>query len=140
MKLENKVALITGASRGIGRQIALDFAKEGADVGINYLRAQEQADSLKQEIEAMGRKAILLQGDISEEDQALKVVNTMIQEFGRIDILVNNAGYDDQYMIWEMPVEEFDRMIKVNLRLCLLSVSFPFSPSLGKLWRAWAAC
>ena len=116
MRLENKIALVTGASRGIGRQIALDFAKEGADVGINYLRSHEQAESLKKEIEAMGRKAVLLQADVSEEDQVIKMVDTMIQEFGRIDILVNNAGYDDQYMIWEMPVAEFDRMIKVNLR------------------------
>ncbi len=116
MRLKNKIALITGASRGIGRQIALEFAKEGADIGINFKKSTEAAKTLADEIKKMGRKAILLPADVGEEDQVKSIVDTMIKEFGRIDILVNNAGIDEEYRIWEMPVERFDNMIKVNLR------------------------
>lgn len=124
MRLKNKVALITGASRGIGRQIAIDFAKEGADVGINYKKCAKAAEELASEIEKMGRKAIILQADVSEEDQVKNMVDTMINEFGKIDILVNNAGIDEESWIWEMPVEKFDNMIKVNLRSIFLCTRY----------------
>lgn len=124
MRLENKVALITGASRGIGRQIALDFAKEGADVGINFRKERKAAEELAKEIEKMGRRAIIIQADVSEEDQVKSMVDTMINEFGRIDILVNNAGIDEERWLLEMSTEEFDHTIKVNLRSVFLCTRY----------------
>lgn len=124
MRLENKVALVTGASRGIGRQIALDFAKEGAKIGINFLSRVDSAESLKAEIEALGGQAILLQGDIGEPEPCKAMVEKTIAAFGRIDILVNNAGYNKQYKVWDLPVEEWHNVVKVNLRSQFLMVHY----------------
>lgn len=124
MKLQNKVALITGASRGIGRQIALDMAKEGADIGVNYLHNREKAEEVASEIRAMGRRAVVIQADVSEEQPVKDMVAVMMQEFGHIDILVNNAAIDEQFLIWEMPVERWDNMIKTNLRSQFLVTRF----------------
>lgn len=124
MKLENKVALITGASRGIGRRIAIDMAKEGADIGINYIHNKEKAEEVAAEVRALGRRALVIQADVSEEEPVKQMVDQMIQEFGRIDILVNNAAIDEQFLIWEMPVERWDNMIKMNLRSQFLVTRF----------------
>ena len=124
MKLENKVALITGASRGIGRRIAIDMAKEGADIGINYIHSREKAEAVAEEIRALGRRAVVIQADVSEEEPVRQMVDKMIQEFGRIDILVNNAAIDEQFFIWDMPVERWDNMIKMNLRSQFLVTRF----------------
>ena len=79
MKLQNKVALITGASRGIGQQIALDMAKEGADIGVNYLHNREKAEEVASEIRAMGRRAAVIQADVSEEQPVKDMVAVMMQ-------------------------------------------------------------
>ena len=124
MKLENKVALVTGGSRGIGRATALALAKEGCDVAINYVSNQEAAESIAAEIRELGRKACIYQADVSEEQPVVEMVDAIIKEFGQIDILVNNAGIDEQFLIWEMPVERFDNMIKKNLRSQFLVTRF----------------
>ena len=88
MKLQNKNALITGASRGIGREIALAFAREGADVGLNYLNSKDAAEELALEIRNMGRKAITIQADVSTVEPTQNMVATMLKKVGSIDILV----------------------------------------------------
>lgn len=134
MKLENKIALVTGGSRGIGREIALALAREGADVAINYVRSKGAAEEVAQEIEKMGRKAFLYQADVSEEQPVIDMVDAIIKEFGRIDILVNNAGIDEQYLIWEMPVERWDNMIKINLRSQFLVTRFVVPHMMEQNW------
>ncbi|MEM3048749.1 MAG: SDR family NAD(P)-dependent oxidoreductase, partial [Candidatus Bathyarchaeia archaeon] len=92
MRLRNKVVLITGAGRGIGRSIAKLFAQEGAKVVINYSKSESEAASLAKEIEETGGETLLVKADVSKSDQVKEMVKRVIDRFGRIDILVNNAG------------------------------------------------
>jgi len=92
--LNGKSVLITGAGRGIGRSIALELAKLGANIGVNYWRSQSTANKTKEEIEALGRKAVLLPCDVSKEEQVKNMAETAFSELGDIDFLVNNAGGD----------------------------------------------
>jgi 3-oxoacyl-[acyl-carrier protein] reductase len=115
MKFENKVALITGSSRGIGRATALLFAKEGAKIVVNYMQGEKEAKSVVEEIKKNGTDAIAIKCDVSDEKQVKKMVNDTIKRFGRIDILVNNAGivYDVPFL--ERTVEQWKRTLDVNL-------------------------
>jgi 3-oxoacyl-[acyl-carrier protein] reductase len=115
MKLQNKVALITGSSRGIGRATALLFAREGANVTINYCKAQKDADSVVREIKSMGRDAIAIKCDVSKENEVKHMVEQAIKKFGRIDILVNNAGIVFDLPFKERTVEHWRRTLDVNL-------------------------
>ena len=90
--LSGKVALVTGATRGIGRAVALKFASEGADVAFTYLSSAQKAVEVKEEIESLGVKALAIASDAASFEAAHNVVNQVVEEFGRIDILVNNAG------------------------------------------------
>ena len=90
--LDGQVAVVTGASRGIGRACALELARQGAAVVVNYLSNAEAAASCKAEIEALGAKAITVQGDVSDAAQAQALIEAAIEQFGKVDILVNNAG------------------------------------------------
>ncbi len=122
MSFAGKTALITGASRGIGRAIALELAKQGADIGINYLRSQEQALSLSQEIQALGRKTILLPASVAQEQEVKKMFESFVEVFGKLDILVCNAGIVRDNLILRMKTEDFVEVIQVNLLgtfLCL---------------------
>ena len=92
MILENKVALITGASRGIGREVAIEMAKAGADIVINYIGDKSLAEEVRSQVEALGRKAIILEADVSNLQAVEKMLAAAIAEFSRVDILVNNAG------------------------------------------------
>lgn len=92
MKLKDKVALVTGASRGIGKAIALALAEEGADVAINYSRSAKAADEVAREIKTLGRRAITVQADVADKLSADEMVKKVVTDFGKIDILVNNAG------------------------------------------------
>jgi NAD(P)-dependent dehydrogenase (short-subunit alcohol dehydrogenase family) len=114
MLLNGKTALITGAGRGIGRGIALAFAKEGCDVAIAARGANEIADTAK-EIRALGRKALELIMDVSNMKQVVDGVNVALAEFGKIDILVNNAGYACFKPFMELSEEEWRQTIDVNL-------------------------
>src|SRR5437016_1818797 len=91
-KLNGKVAVITGADSGIGRAVALAFAREGADVVISYWNEHEDARETRQLVEDAGRRAVLVPGDLAEEPQCRRVIETAAREFGRIDLLVNNAA------------------------------------------------
>ncbi|NDJ21733.1 3-oxoacyl-[acyl-carrier-protein] reductase [Nostoc sp. B(2019)] len=113
--LQGKVAVVTGASRGIGRAIALELATQGANVVVNYASSSAAADNLVAEITAAGSEAIALQADVSKIDQVDSLINTVIDKFKRIDILVNNAGITRDTLLLRMKLEEWQAVIDLNL-------------------------
>ena len=115
MLLDGKVALVTGASRGIGRAIALKLAAEGAKVAINYAGSTEKAEAVKAEIEAAGGEALLCQADVSSSEAVAAMVEAVVGRFGRIDILVNNAGITRDGLLARMKDEDFHAVLKTNL-------------------------
>lgn len=114
--LEGRKALVTGASRGIGREIAMSFAREGADVAVNYHRQAEEAKEVARQIEGLGRQALAIQADVSQVEPVRAMVDAVERNFGRIDILVNNAGFVTLAPIERMEVEQWDEMIATHLR------------------------
>jgi 3-oxoacyl-[acyl-carrier protein] reductase len=115
MALTNKVALVTGSSRGIGRAIALKLAEKGCSVGINYLSKDWAAEKVVKSIEKMGQKATSLQCDVSNFADAEEMIKKAKLEFGRIDILVNNVGPFLYKTIWDTTVEEWHQVMNSNL-------------------------
>jgi glucose 1-dehydrogenase len=115
MKLTGKVALVTGASAGIGRSTALALAKEGADVALNYLGYDEAALKTAEEIRDMGRKALLLPVDVSDQSAVDNMVTHTVSELGRIDILVTSAVYSDEELFWNADMTGFRRTIDVTM-------------------------
>ena len=116
MRFEGKVALVTGASRGIGRAIALALAAEGADVAVNYAGSEAAAKEVAAEIEAMGRKAFAIQADIASTEASTAMVDAVVKEFGRDDVLVNNAGITRDGLLMRMKEEDWDAVITTNLK------------------------
>lgn len=114
--LTGKRALVTGASRGIGKGIALCLAKAGADVAVNYRSKQEEAEEVVAEIKKMGRQAFCMQADVSQKEEVVRMVGEVAEKFGSLDILVNNAGVLGSSSLVEMSDEEWDRVIDINLR------------------------
>jgi len=114
--LKGKTAIVTGASRGIGRAIALKLAGEGANIVINYAHRQEEADVLVNEIAGLGVEALALQADVSIFSEAQTLVVKSKERFGSVDILVNNAGITRDGLIMRMSEEDFDRVMDVNLK------------------------
>jgi len=116
MRLKDKVSLVTGASRGIGRAIAMTLAREGSDVIVNYAQSKAKAGEVVSEILGMGRRAISIQADVMNKERVDEMVSQVIREFGKIDVLVNNAG-----IVWkpskflETSKEEWERVLGVNL-------------------------
>jgi len=115
MKLLDKKALITGASRGIGRAIALELAREGVDIALNYLTHTQEAEELASELSEMGRKILTIMADVADAEQVDKMVEYIHSEFGSIDILINNAGIARDFPLIGMEKEEWDNVIAVNL-------------------------
>ncbi|WP_170007026.1 3-oxoacyl-[acyl-carrier-protein] reductase [Bacillus fonticola] len=116
MRLEGKVAVVTGASRGIGRAIALTFAKEGANVVVNYAGSEQKAKEVVAEIEQLGRKAIAVQAGVQHAEEVSALIKTTVESFGRVDILVNNAGITRDNLLMRMKEEEWDDVINTNLK------------------------
>ncbi|MCI6157990.1 MAG: 3-oxoacyl-[acyl-carrier-protein] reductase [Selenomonadaceae bacterium] len=116
MLLDGKTALVTGASRGIGRAVALKLAGEGAKVAINFAGSTSKAEAVKQEIEAQGGEAMLVQADVSKADAVEEMVTKVQEAFGTIDILVNNAGITRDGLLLRMKEEDFDAVINTNLK------------------------
>ena len=112
----NKTVFITGGSRGIGKAVALGFAKSGANVVINYCSNFDAAEQVVREIESMGSKALAVKGDISSKESVQKMRDTALAVFNTIDILVNNAGINKDNSFLEMTEDEWDRVIAVNLK------------------------
>lgn len=114
--LENKTAIITGATRGIGRGIALEFAKQGANVAFTYNSSVDAAISLEKEMEALGVKAKGYQSNAAEFEKAQELVKEVQQAFGSVDILINNAGITKDNLLMRISEEDFDQVIEVNLK------------------------
>ena len=115
-KLEGKKTLITGGDSGIGRAVAIAFAREGADVAISYLSEEEDATDVKRVIEAAGRKCLLLPGDIADPEHCRDLVTKTVEAFGRIDVLVNNAAHQSYFeSLEEIPDEEWEKTLAVNI-------------------------
>ena len=111
----NKVAFITGATRGIGWQIAITLAKEGFDIAINYRKENEDLIETKKLVEAQNAKCFTVQGDVSSFEDSERMVKDIIEEFNHIDILVNNAGITKDMLLMRMKKEDFESVIGVNL-------------------------
>ncbi len=114
--LENKIALVTGASRGIGKEIALSLAKEGAAVILNYNGSKEKAQQAAEEIKAAGGNAEIYQCNVSDFDACGAMISELIKKYGRIDILVNNAGITRDGLLMKMSEEDFDAVVNTNLK------------------------
>ena len=116
MELEGKVAIVTGGTRGIGRAIVLDLAANGADIVLNYRKSDDLAKELSKTIADMGRRALVVQADVSSFDDAQAMVGKILEEFKAVDILVNNAGVNWDGVVWKMAEEQWDRVIDVDLK------------------------
>ena len=116
MHLKDKIAIVTGGSRGIGKEICLKFASLGANLVINYIGDKTQAEDTKAECEKLGAKVALSEGDVSKMADCEKLFQTAMDTFGRVDILVNNAGITRDNLLMRMSEEEFDAVIAVNLK------------------------
>jgi 3-oxoacyl-[acyl-carrier protein] reductase len=126
--LQGKTALVTGASKGIGRAVALKYADHGANVAFTYLSSVEQGQALEKELAAKGVKAKGYKSDASDFAQADKLVNDVITDFGSLDILVNNAGITMDNLLLRLNEEAWDRVINVNLKSCFNTVKAATKP------------
>lgn len=116
MDITDKVCLVTGGSRGIGRSICLELARSGADVIVNYSSDEKAAAQVVNEIELLGKKAKMYKADVSSFDQVVNMVDNVYNEFGKIDILVNNAGVAKDALILRMTEKDWDKVLDVNLK------------------------
>lgn len=126
--LSGRTALVTGASRGIGRSIALALAEAGANVAVNYAGSEAAAAEVAEQIRAKGVEAITIQANVGRADEADRLIKDVIDAWGKIDILVNNAGITRDNLIMRMKEEEFDQVIETNLKgvfNCLKAVTRP---------------
>ena len=114
--LENKTAIITGATRGIGRGIAVEFANQGANVAFTYNSSVDAANALEAELNALGVKAKGYQSNAAEFDKAQELAKEVLKEFGSIDVLINNAGITKDNLLMRISEEDFDKVIEVNLK------------------------
>jgi 3-oxoacyl-[acyl-carrier protein] reductase len=114
--LKGKTAVVTGASRGIGKAIALKLAEKGVNLILNYNSSIDAVKEVISEIEAAGAKAVAVQGDVSKFEEAEKIIKAAVENFGSLDILVNNAGITKDGLLLRMKEEDFDRVISVNLK------------------------
>ncbi|KSU85041.1 3-oxoacyl-[acyl-carrier-protein] reductase [Fictibacillus enclensis] len=124
--LNGKTVLVTGASRGIGRAIALELAKNGAKVAVNYAGNEAKAKEVVEEIIAMGQEAIAVQANVADSESVTGMVKRVIEEFGSLDILVNNAGITKDNLLMRMKEEEWDSVLNTNLKgvfLCTKAVT-----------------
>ena len=120
--MEKKVALVTGASRGIGRQISLTLAKEGMFVVVNYCGSEARAKNVLEEIRKNGGDGVLYQCDVADYQQTEAMAKELIKSYGHVDVLVNNAGITRDNLILRMSEEEFDAVVETNLKGCFHTI------------------
>ena len=132
--LGGRVALVTGGSRGIGRAIALQLAKCGASVAINYNQSLHQAESVRAEVKAQGGTAVTIQADVRVPEEAERMVQQTVESLGRLDILVNNAGYNRDTLLLRMSVEDWDEVMALNLRAVFLCTKPSLRPMMRQRW------
>jgi len=116
MRLKDKVAVVTGGARGIGRAVAIALAREGADVLVNYVSNRTAAEEVAGEIEKLGRRSLVVSADVASTVDAQQMIHTAIEKLGGLDILVNNAGISQPAMLMKMTEEQWDRVINVHLK------------------------
>jgi len=133
-ELNGKVAIVTGASRGLGRAISLKLATLGSKVGINYCHSQEKAQQVMAEIEQQGGEAMLIKADVSDTVAVREMMKTATNRWGTIDILVNNAGINQDTLILRMPEDTWDTVLAVNLRGAFLCTKFALRSMINQEW------
>ena len=116
MKLENKVAIVTGGSGGIGQALCVRLAQEGAKIVINYRSSEDEAKETKDKVEQTGSQALIVQADLSKVDQINNLVAETISHFGKVDILINNAGLEKRADFWDVTEDDYDLVLDVNLK------------------------
>jgi len=116
MRLKDKIAVVTGSSRGVGRAVALGFAKEGAKVVINYTSNEKAAEQVVGSIQSMGGEALSVKADVAQKSDVDKLIGTAIATFGGLDILVNNAGFTRPAMMVKMTEEQWDQVVDIHLK------------------------
>ena len=116
LDLTGKVAIVTGGTRGIGKAIVKKLSAQGAAVALNYRKSAKEAEELVEELKSKGKKAIAIQADVSNFNDAQEMVKKVVDEFGKVDILVTNAGMNWDGVIWKMAEEQWDRVIEVDLK------------------------
>ena len=126
--LEGKIALITGASKGIGRAIAHTFAEHGAHIAFTYLSSVEHGESLVDQLKAKGIDANGYRSDASNHEAAQELITDVIQDFGKLDILINNAGITRDNLLMRMSESEWDKIMEINLKSCFNTVKAAFRP------------
>jgi 3-oxoacyl-[acyl-carrier protein] reductase len=126
MRLKDKVAIVTGSSRGVGRAIAEAYGEKGANVVVNYSSSQKAADEVVEKIQGLGMRSIAVKADVAKKEEVEKLVQATIDEFGRVDILVNNAGFTRPAMMISMTEDEWDQVVDIHLKgafLCSQAVA-----------------
>lgn len=126
MKLKGKAAVVTGGGRGVGSSISVAYAKEGADVIVNYASNPKTANEVVEKIKGLGRRGVAVQADVATKQGAEAVIQAAVKEFGKIDILVNNAGFTRPAMLHKMTEEEWNAVVDIHLKapwLCIQAAS-----------------
>lgn len=113
---EKKVVVVTGASRGIGKEIALKYAENGYNVAINYVSNKTNVEELEKEFKEKGAEALIVKADVSKSEQVQEFIKAVIEKYGKIDVLVNNAGITRDMLLMRMKEEDFDKVIEINLK------------------------
>ncbi len=132
--LSGKVALVTGASRGIGRSICTQLAEQGAAVAINYNQSAEQAEDLRQKIEAAGSKVITIQADVRKPEDVERMIEETVAGLGRLDVLVNNAGFNRDTLILRMSLDDWDEVMELNLRAVFICTKAALRTMMKQRW------
>ncbi len=132
--LAGKVALVTGSSQGIGRATALRLAQAGADIAINYRSNASAASEVKESIEALGRRCVAVQADVSQEEDVSRLFAEVTQALGTITILVNNAGTTRDKLILQMSLADFEHVLDINLRSAFLCTKAALRPMMRARW------